>query len=261
MAKGYTRYPNDVFDRLLKDPEKLAAWGWIERTRRYSDNVATLSISRIANRFSRSRCWARAIYNDWQQNRGDENILDTQATPARHSGDTPATGEAPENKEEIAHAKTPPRQQLDSNETAVRHHTKKQEAINKKQLTTTEIFTLPDGIPPDLWDSWMKIRSKKGGADTPRAKTALVKRLTESVKAGYDISETLETIVVKKWTGFEVDWLKNSGQGSKTFRQQEEENDADRIRRRNERFATSSALAQDARELSNLVQIEDSGGD
>jgi len=281
MAKGEVRYPNDVWDRLQHEHDKLAAWGWLERTRRYSDNAATKSVRQVAGRFRRSRSWAKSIYDFWQESRRTTDAADNIGNsyvagatkdveiPMSHKRATKEPGRSRGEtsdpvvvKGEIEDIKTVEEPGRSRGETKKEPHTKKQEAINKKQLkTTTDIFTLSDGIPTDLWESWMKIRSKKGGADTPRAKTALVKRLHESVEAGYDITETMETIVVKKWTGFEVEWLKNNTRRSTTFRQQEEEADAERIRRRNERLATSQAFAQDASELSRVVLPEDSGGD
>ena len=73
---------------------------------------------------------------------------------------------------------------------------------NKKTNTT---LSRPDDVPEDLWIEFKQHRKNKKATITDR----VIKTLrTEAAKANLSLSQVMEKMIVKGWTGFEANWIK-----------------------------------------------------
>ena len=69
----------------------------------------------------------------------------------------------------------------------------------------TEPFALPDWIPPDAWEAWLKVRKRKRASNEPHALNLAVKTLDELRAAGNAPRAVLERSTLSGYTGlFEV---------------------------------------------------------
>ena len=85
---------------------------------------------------------------------------------------------------------------------------KKQETINIKQETKINTrdkpMSCPDGVNPEVWDGFTKVRKAK---KAPVTATAIAGIEREARKAGVSLQTALETCCARGWTGFKADWL------------------------------------------------------
>jgi len=65
----------------------------------------------------------------------------------------------------------------------------------------------PDDIPEDLWVDFMKHRKAKKAQITKRVINGLRK---EGLKAGFQLPQVMEKMIMNNWQGFEADWVKKS---------------------------------------------------
>jgi hypothetical protein len=135
MAQGEVRIPNDVVDALKREPLRLAAFCWLERTRDYMDNSSTITERQLAGRFKKSKHWARSTISFWVNQRG------TRIQPARDQDSTSA-GPPTElitnnNLESVNQRGTRIQPARDQDSTSAGPHYKKQEAMNQESRTTT----------------------------------------------------------------------------------------------------------------------------
>ena len=69
----------------------------------------------------------------------------------------------------------------------------------------TEPFALPEWIPPDAWEAWLKVRKRKRASNEPHALNLAVKTLDELRAAGNAPRAVLERSTLSGYTGlFEV---------------------------------------------------------
>jgi hypothetical protein len=71
----------------------------------------------------------------------------------------------------------------------------------KKQKKTTPQsgFVLPPWIDPEIWTTYLEVRSSKRAAKTPRAWGAVVKQLERFKLEGHDPNAILETSIRSNW--------------------------------------------------------------
>ena len=64
----------------------------------------------------------------------------------------------------------------------------------------------PDDISEELWKDFKELRSKKKAPITDR----VIKTIrNEAAKIGMSLSEAIELMVVRGWTGFDSTWVKD----------------------------------------------------
>ncbi len=218
MSVGHIQVPNPVFDKYQKEPEKLAAWCWLERTRRYSDGKQTISISRVAGRFRHSRNWARDVVNYWLLSRRtgesvdsiDDSDRDRTRTAKGQARDRQETGDAADMIAEMVMRGTAKGQDKDSKRTGKGHPTKKQETRSKKQreaLAEITAFTTPEWIPRDLWEQWQRVRMGiPKAAITELSMKLAVKNLERIRNRGDDPVRVLELAAQSGWQGIDASW-------------------------------------------------------
>jgi hypothetical protein len=66
----------------------------------------------------------------------------------------------------------------------------------------------PEGVTEKVWADFLKLRKTK---KAPVTGTALDGIRAEAAKAGYTLSQALETCCKRGWQGFEADWVGKSG--------------------------------------------------
>jgi hypothetical protein len=79
-----------------------------------------------------------------------------------------------------------------------------------KRETKTEP---PEGVSPEIWDSFVKQRKAKKAQITDNVMAAIQK---EANKAGWSLETALNEIVVRNWQSFKAEWV----QPKQTFAQQ-----------------------------------------
>ncbi len=270
MAKGEVRIPNDVVDDLGYG-EELSAWVWLERTRDYETNQPLISVRKLAQITGWSRSKAGRFHKEYTRDRcgtdvgqeWDESGTDNppQSTLSDDSWDESGTDVG---------------QMWDKNGT---HNKESKNQVTKKQLKTKQ--PLLAGEFEIFWKAYPKTNASKSKTLEVFKKTSFpsLDELLEALRLQIQEKKLKDAAGIfhpefpfpqkwlnqKRWENkpdLEAIQTETAGRlQPKPFRQQEEEADAERIRRRNERLATSQALAQDASELSRVVLLEDSGGD
>jgi hypothetical protein len=81
-----------------------------------------------------------------------------------------------------------------------------------KKETKKEIEA-PEGVSPEVWDSFVKQRKAKKAQITDNVMTAIQK---EANKAGWSLDAALNEIVVRNWQSFKAEWV----QPKQSFAQQ-----------------------------------------
>ena len=74
----------------------------------------------------------------------------------------------------------------------------------KNQANTLYAFPLPEGVEPEVWSDFLKIRKAKRAAMTA---TALKGIQREADKAGMSLQSVLEMCCERGWQGFNASWL------------------------------------------------------
>jgi hypothetical protein len=96
---------------------------------------------------------------------------------------------------------------------------KKQETINIKQETKINTrdkpMSCPDGVNPEVWDGFTKVRKAK---KAPVTATAIAGIEREARKAGWSLNAALTECCARGWAGFKSDWV-NKDQQNKTQHQ------------------------------------------
>jgi len=86
----------------------------------------------------------------------------------------------------------------------------KQETINIKQETKISTrdkpLSCPDGVGPEVWDGFLKVRKAK---KAPVTQTALAGIEREARKAGWSLNAALTECCARGWAGFKADWVKD----------------------------------------------------
>ncbi len=86
----------------------------------------------------------------------------------------------------------------------------KQETINIKQETKINTrdkpLSCPDGVGPEVWDGFLKVRKAK---KAPVTQTALAGIEREARKAGWSLNAALTECCARGWAGFKADWVKD----------------------------------------------------
>lgn len=86
----------------------------------------------------------------------------------------------------------------------------KQETINIKQETKINTrdkpLSCPDGVTPDVWDGFLKVRKAK---KAPVTATAIAGIDREARKAGWSLNAALTECCARGWAGFKADWVKD----------------------------------------------------
>lgn len=89
---------------------------------------------------------------------------------------------------------------------------KKQETVNIKQ--ETEIKTrdkplpCPDGVTPEVWDGFLKVRKAKKAPVTEAAMAGIQR---EARKANWSLNAALTECCARGWAGFKADWVADKG--------------------------------------------------
>lgn len=73
------------------------------------------------------------------------------------------------------------------------------------------------GVEEQVAKDWMKVRSKKGGANTKTAFAGIERELKKSILSP---TESIRKAVVKNWRGFEADWVNNDNENPAGNREQ-----------------------------------------
>lgn len=92
---------------------------------------------------------------------------------------------------------------------AERYHS----AIPETETETKKETKAPEGVSPEVWDSFVKQRKTKKAQITVNVMTAIER---EAQKAGWSLDAALNEIVVRNWQSFKADWV----QPKQTFAQQ-----------------------------------------
>jgi hypothetical protein len=86
----------------------------------------------------------------------------------------------------------------------------KQETINIKQETKISTrdkpLSCPDGVGPEVWDGFLKVRKAK---KAPVTQAALAGIEREARKAGWSLNAALTECCARGWAGFKADWVKD----------------------------------------------------
>ena len=82
-----------------------------------------------------------------------------------------------------------------------------------KTETVTKTQTAPEGVSPEIWDSFVKQRKAKKAQITDNVMAAIQK---EANKAGWPLETALNEIVVRNWQSFKAEWV----QPKQSFAQQ-----------------------------------------
>jgi hypothetical protein len=82
--------------------------------------------------------------------------------------------------------------------------------VNKKHETA------PDGVSPEVWDSFVKQRKSKKAQITENVLSAIDR---EAKKAGWSLDAALNEIVVRNWQSFKADWVADKQNQTETVYQ------------------------------------------
>lgn len=89
----------------------------------------------------------------------------------------------------------------------------KQETINIKQETKINTrdkpLSCPDGVSPEVWDGFLKVRKAK---KAPVTATAIAGIEREARKAGWSLNAALTECCARGWAGFKADWVKTESE-------------------------------------------------
>ncbi|MDX8384086.1 MAG: hypothetical protein R8M45_08390 [Ghiorsea sp.] len=83
---------------------------------------------------------------------------------------------------------------------------KKSKPKKRAKISYSSFPTLPK---KEILDDWLQVRKTKRLTMTQTAVNAIGKELHKAVDKGFSIDECFETMVVKSWGGFELQWLEN----------------------------------------------------
>ena len=93
-----------------------------------------------------------------------------------------------------------------------RAHTDAPLTVTKTE-TVTKTLTAPEGVSPEVWDSFVKQRKAKKAQITDNVMASIER---EAQKAGWSLDAALNEIVVRNWQSFKAEWV----QPKQTFAQQ-----------------------------------------
>jgi hypothetical protein len=97
---------------------------------------------------------------------------------------------------------------------------KKQETRNIKQETSITTrdkpLSCPDGVSPEVWDGFTKVRKAKKAPVTQAAMAGIER---EARKAGWSLNAALTECCARGWAGFKADWVNKDQNGNKTQHQ------------------------------------------
>lgn len=85
-----------------------------------------------------------------------------------------------------------------------------------KTETVTKTQTAPEGVSPEVWDSFVKQRKAKKAQITDNVMTAIQK---EASKAGWPLDAALNEIVVRNWQSFKAEWVADKQNQTETVYQ------------------------------------------
>jgi len=91
--------------------------------------------------------------------------------------------------------------------------TTNQEPQTKNQKNKAEA---PDGVSPEVWDSFVKQRKSKKAQITDNVLSAIDR---EAKKAGWSLDAALNEIVVRNWQSFKADWVADKQNQTETVYQ------------------------------------------
>jgi hypothetical protein len=96
----------------------------------------------------------------------------------------------------------------------------KQETVNIKQETKISTrdkpLSCPDGVSPEVWDGFTKVRKAKKAPVTQAAMAGIER---EARKAGWSLNAALTECCARGWAGFKADWVNKDQNGNKTQHQ------------------------------------------
>ena len=72
----------------------------------------------------------------------------------------------------------------------------------KEGKQAAEKFTLPEGIPADLWKAWEEVRVKKRNPPTDTARKIAARKLLKLVAEGWPVERLMEEAIEKGWASF-----------------------------------------------------------
>lgn len=88
----------------------------------------------------------------------------------------------------------------------------KQETVNIKQETSITTrdkpLSCPDGVSPEVWDGFTKVRKAKKAPVTQAAMAGIER---EARKAGWSLNAALTECCARGWAGFKADWVADKG--------------------------------------------------
>lgn len=97
-----------------------------------------------------------------------------------------------------------------------------QEPLTNNQEPTTKIekkatvVAAPEGVSPEVWDSFVKQRKAKKAQITDNVMAAIGR---EAQKAGWSLDAALNEIVVRNWQSFKADWVSDKQNQTETIYQ------------------------------------------
>jgi hypothetical protein len=80
------------------------------------------------------------------------------------------------------------------------------ETERERETERDKTLARPDDISEELWKDFKSLRSKKKAPITDRVLKTI---RNEAEKAGMNLSQALELMVVRGWTGFDSTWVKS----------------------------------------------------
>lgn len=86
-----------------------------------------------------------------------------------------------------------------------------QKQEQNKRASKLDALAPPDGVAKTVWQDFLKLRATK---KAPVTETALDGIRREAEKAGYTLSQALETCCKRGWQGFDAAWV-SDGQSAK----------------------------------------------
>jgi uncharacterized protein YdaU (DUF1376 family) len=78
-----------------------------------------------------------------------------------------------------------------------------------KNNTRDKPLSCPDGVTPDVWDGFLKVRKAK---KAPVTATAIAGIEREARKAGWSLNAALTECCARGWAGFKADWVKTDAE-------------------------------------------------
>ncbi len=113
--------------------------------------------------------------------------------------------------------------QSTGNANAMRTHTERNahqtpDTIHQTPVKNTrdKPLSCPDGVGPEVWDGFLKVRKAK---KAPVTQAALAGIEREARKAGWSLNAALTECCARGWAGFKADWVKTEAEKKMTVNQ------------------------------------------